>query len=188
MSINPNSHVPIYLQIADHIRRALAAGVYRTGEPIPSLRQLALQLVVNPNTVQRAFEELEREGLIHARKGLGMFVTEQGAQAARTRSEDAVYSAFSQGIRAGRAARMPSTRIRDTFERAWTDTDGEPTEESDCGPATSPNSAGFSLKAECGVGSRSSLRNGSNKQPLKRMDSPGEIGLIPTTGSWDHWK
>jgi DNA-binding transcriptional regulator YhcF (GntR family) len=130
MSINSSSHVPIYLQIANHIRRQVAAGVYRAGEPIPSLRQLALELVVNPNTVQRAFEELEREGLIRARKGLGMFVTENGAREARTKSEDAVYGAFTQGIRAGQAARLPPTTIRDTFERAWCESNGEPREES----------------------------------------------------------
>jgi GntR family transcriptional regulator len=119
MSINPNSHVPIYLQIADHIRRSVAAGVYRPGEMVPSLRQLALELVVNPNTVQRAYEELEREGLIHARKGLGMFVTRQGARSAQSKSADAVYAAFTQGIRAGQAANIPPERIRKTFKKAW---------------------------------------------------------------------
>ena len=122
MSIDPNSHVPIYQQIVDHIRRSVAAGVYRPGEMIPSLRQTALDLVVNPNTVQRAYEQLEREGLIEARKGLGMFVTESGAVSAQSKSEAAVYSAFAQGIRAGQAARMPAGRIRGTFKQAWEDT------------------------------------------------------------------
>ena len=119
MSINPNSHVPIYLQIADHIRRAVAAGVYRPGEMVPSLRQLALELVVNPNTVQRAYEELEREGLIHARKGLGMFVTRQGIQSAQSASAAAVYTAFTHGITVGHAAKIPPEQIRRTFKRAW---------------------------------------------------------------------
>jgi len=130
ISINPNSHVPIYQQIVDHIRRSVAAGVYRPGEPIPSLRQLALDLLVNPNTVQRAYEQLEREGLIQARRGLGMFVTQNGAVSALTKSQAAVYSAFTEGIRAGRAAKMPAQRIRTTFDRAWEDTNGGATEES----------------------------------------------------------
>ena len=62
MSVDPNNPIPIYQQIADNIRRSIAAGVYRPGEMIPSLRVLALELTVNPNTVQRAFETLEREG------------------------------------------------------------------------------------------------------------------------------
>lgn len=125
MSIDPNSSVPIYQQIGDYIRRAVAAGVYRPGEMIPSLRAMALDLTVNPNTVQRAYEELEREGLIQARKGLGMFVTKNGAASAQTKSEAAVYSAFNQGIRAGQAANMPPKRIRITFDKAWKDVNAE---------------------------------------------------------------
>lgn len=119
MSINPNSSVPVYLQIADHIRGAVAAGVYRSGEAIPSVRTLALDLTVNPNTVQRAFEELEREGLIEVRKGLGMFVSKNGVSAALAQSEQAMQGAFVQAIRGGRAARIPAKRIRAAFDAAW---------------------------------------------------------------------
>jgi GntR family transcriptional regulator len=125
MGIDPSSSAPIYQQIAAQVRRAVAAGVYRAGEAIPSLRALALELTVNPNTVQRAFEELEREGLIQARKGLGMFVTENGAVSARSRSEAAVYAAFVQGIRAGQAANIPPEKIRGSFDKAWQDTHAE---------------------------------------------------------------
>ena len=129
MSIDPNSHVPIYQQIVEHVRRSVAAGVYRTGEAIPSLRQMALDLVVNPNTVQRAYEQLERDGLVEARKGRGMFVTENGAASALNKSEAAVLSAFALGIQAGQAAKMPDQQIRGTFERAWRDADGQSTED-----------------------------------------------------------
>ena len=123
MSINPNSPVPVYLQIADHIRGAVAAGVYRPGEAIPSVRALALDLTVNPNTVQRAYEELEREALIESRKGLGMFVSKHGTTSAQTQSEQAMQGAFVQAIRGGRAARIPSRRIRAAFDAAWRDTE-----------------------------------------------------------------
>ena len=119
MSINPNSPVPVYLQIADHIRGAVAAGVYRPGEAIPSVRTLALDLTVNPNTVQRAYEELEREALIESRKGLGMFVSKHGTTSAQTQSEQAMQGAFVQAIRGGRAARIPAKRIRAAFDVAW---------------------------------------------------------------------
>lgn len=125
MDIDPHSSAPIYQQVADQVRRAVAAGVYRPGEVIPSLRALAVELTVNPNTVQRAFETLEREGLIQARKGLGMFVTENGAVSARSRSAAAVYATFVQGIRAAQAASMPPERIRDSFDKAWGDTHAE---------------------------------------------------------------
>ena len=119
MAIDPYSSVPIYSQIVEHVRRAVAAGVYRPGEAIPSLRAMALELVVNPNTVQRAYEELEREGLVQARKGLGMFVTENGTASAIDKSAACVYATFVQGIRAGRAAKLSPERIRGSFDQAW---------------------------------------------------------------------
>ncbi len=121
MTIDPHSSTPVYLQIADHVRRAVAAGVYRPGEMIPSLRAMALEMVVNPNTVQRAYEELEREGLIRSRKGLGMFVTTDGVASAQAQSEAAVYASFAEGVRFGQSAKLPPERVRAVFEKAWDD-------------------------------------------------------------------
>lgn len=122
MSIDPNSPVPLFRQIVEHIRRAMAAGVYRSGELIPSQRALALQLTVNPNTVQRAYEVLEREGLVRARKGVGMFVTDEGVHAAQDKAEAGVQATFVQGIRAAQAAGIPAERARAAFERALEET------------------------------------------------------------------
>ncbi len=118
MSVDPNNSVPIYLQIADHIRSAIAAGVYRPGEMLPSQRVLALELTVNPNTVQRAYEKLEREGLIHARKGLGMFVSGRGAVAAQHLSEDSIRRKFAEGIRSAQQAGLSIRKTRSVFEQA----------------------------------------------------------------------
>jgi GntR family transcriptional regulator len=118
LSIDLHSPVPIYQQIAAHIRRSVAAGVYRPGEMIPSLRALALDLVVNPNTVKHAYDQLEREGIIHARKGLGMFVTKQAAETAQTQAIQAVYDSFAEGIRAGRSAKIPPEHLRSIFDLA----------------------------------------------------------------------
>jgi GntR family transcriptional regulator len=57
VKIDPGSHIPIYLQIADGLRAAVAAGVYRPGQALPSLRALAIDARVNPNTVQRAYDQ-----------------------------------------------------------------------------------------------------------------------------------
>lgn len=119
MTIDPSSPIPIFRQIADLIRRSVAAGVYRPGEMIPSLRTLALELRVNPNTVQRAYEELERQGLVRARKGLGMFITHRAVTRARTDSREAVRRVFVQGIQAALAAGMSPTSIRTAFSQAW---------------------------------------------------------------------
>jgi len=121
VNIDPRSHVPIYLQIADGIREAVAAGIYRPGESLPSLRALALDAQVNPNTVQRAYDELAREGLIYSRRGMGLFVANEGTASARTRARHAVRRAFEQGLRAGAAAGMGTEEMRSLFEATLND-------------------------------------------------------------------
>jgi DNA-binding transcriptional regulator YhcF (GntR family) len=118
MKINPNTHEPIYLQIVAEVRKAISAGVYRPGEMIPSLRALAMDLQVNPNTVQRAYDELEREGVIVARRGVGLFVADRDTRQPRTDAEKSMLAAFGQSIRAGIEAGLPPERIRAVFDRA----------------------------------------------------------------------
>ena len=65
---------PIYQQIAHHVRRALARGMINPGDRLPSVRELAQRLKVNQNTVVHAYSQLEREGIIETRRGLGTFI------------------------------------------------------------------------------------------------------------------
>lgn len=76
---------PIYQQIVDEVRRALVTGTLGAEDPLPSVRKLAGQLKVNPNTVQQAYRELEREGLVYVRRGQGTFVAELRGGTARER-------------------------------------------------------------------------------------------------------
>ena len=76
-SFSQNS--PVYLQIAERITRWVLSGEFKTGEQLPSVRQLALEAAVNPNTVQRAYSELEDSGLLVSNGTLGRFVTEDGS-------------------------------------------------------------------------------------------------------------
>ena len=118
MKIDPRSHVPIYLQIAEEVRSAVAAGLYRPGEALPSLRAMAIDVKVNPNTVQRAYDELEREGLVYPQRGKGLYVADQGTTSAQTRTQAAVRRALEEGIRAARAAGMNASQVRVIFEAA----------------------------------------------------------------------
>ena len=65
---------PLYLQIMDEVRRALVVGTLKPEDPVPSVRELATELVVNPRTVLQAYRELEREGVLYVRRGQGTFV------------------------------------------------------------------------------------------------------------------
>jgi len=75
IAINTGSATPIYKQITDQVRLAVATGRLAVGDQLPSVRALAEDLVVNPNTVARAYTDLAREGMIEARTGRGVFVT-----------------------------------------------------------------------------------------------------------------
>src|SRR5882672_11355109 len=74
--IDTGSRLPIYQQLAQQIREGIARGELQPEAGLPSVRQLSRELVVNPNTVARAYTELEREGVLNTRQGLGVFVAE----------------------------------------------------------------------------------------------------------------
>jgi len=76
ISIDPELRQPIYDQIVDEVRRGRVLGMLMPGDALPSVRQLAADLGINPNTVKQAYRELEREGLVHVRRGQGTFVTD----------------------------------------------------------------------------------------------------------------
>src|SRR5277367_3971681 len=76
-SISPASDVPIFRQILQQVHHAVAVGRLQVGEQLPAVRVLAEELVINPNTVARAYQELIREGVLESRSGRGVFVTER---------------------------------------------------------------------------------------------------------------
>ena len=79
MSWEFQDHLPIYAQLMDTLKRRIITGRYLPGEKLPSVRELAAEAGINPNTVQRAFSELEREGLIYTQRATGKYVTENEA-------------------------------------------------------------------------------------------------------------
>jgi GntR family transcriptional regulator len=76
LQLNPSSGVPLYLQLIEQIKHAIEAGAMRAGEQLPSVRQMAEELMINPNTVVRAYRELEHEGVIELKHGSGAFIRE----------------------------------------------------------------------------------------------------------------
>ena len=83
LHVSTEDGMPIYLQIANQIKHLVGARRLAPGDEIPPIRVLAQQLVVNPNTVARAYLELEREGVVVKRHGSGTYISEQGSPLAR---------------------------------------------------------------------------------------------------------
>lgn len=76
MPWNLDSDRPIFIQILERIRLDIVSGRYQPGDKLPSVRELAAEAAVNPNTMQRAFAELERTGLVYSKRTSGRFITE----------------------------------------------------------------------------------------------------------------
>jgi GntR family transcriptional regulator len=81
--LNPASGVPLYLQLMEQVKHAIATGALRPGDQLPTIRALAQELVMNSNTVVRAYRELEHEGVVELRHGLGAFISDTVEQRAR---------------------------------------------------------------------------------------------------------
>jgi GntR family transcriptional regulator len=76
MRLNPSSGTPLYVQLVEQLKHAIATGAVRAGEQLPSVRKMAEDLLINPNTVVRAYRDLESEGIVELRHGSGVFVRE----------------------------------------------------------------------------------------------------------------
>jgi GntR family transcriptional regulator len=78
--LNASSGVPLYLQLIAQVKHAVETGALRPGDQLPTIRALAQELVMNSNTVVRAYRELEHEGIVELRHGLGAFVSDSVAE------------------------------------------------------------------------------------------------------------
>jgi len=94
VSIDPRDPTPIYAQLERALRAAIATGRLQAGDQLPTVRQLAVDLRVNANTVARVYAELERAGVIETRRGVGSFITATAARAQPPREYDRRLRAF----------------------------------------------------------------------------------------------
>lgn len=89
MPWNLDSDRPIYLQLMERIQHDIISGSYKPGDKLPSVRELAMEASVNPNTMQKALSELERIGLVHSRRTSGRFITEDETMIKQLKTETA---------------------------------------------------------------------------------------------------
>ncbi|MBQ8055005.1 MAG: GntR family transcriptional regulator [Lachnospiraceae bacterium] len=121
MAWNFDGSTPIYLQIVNILKGEIAGGAYPPGSRLPSVRDLALEAGVNPNTMQRALAELERTGLVNAQRTAGRFITEDAPQLTQLRysmSEQII----SELVERLRALGLSDEQIPDAV-RAWIERD-----------------------------------------------------------------
>jgi len=112
-AIDPRSGVPIYLQLTDQLKRAVAVGALAPGERLPTVKALAVQLTLNPNTVAKVYRDLEREGIIETAPGRGSFVTGNGTvDKTRVVASEVAQRAVREAVREARALGVPREELR----------------------------------------------------------------------------
>jgi GntR family transcriptional regulator len=113
---NPSSGVPIYLQLMEQVKHGVETGALRPGDQLPGIRPLAEQLVINPNTVAKAYRELEHEGVIELRHGAGAFVAGQARTKKGTEKFRAGQAIVAAAVERLRKSGVTDEEIRRLFE------------------------------------------------------------------------
>ena len=121
---NPSSGVPIYIQLKEQIRHAIETGSLTSGEQLPGIRVLAENLVINPNTVIKVYRELENEGVLEIRHGLGAFIATRRGRSKPGEMRDAqqlvrefVDKLKESGLDAGEIRRLFEAELASEFQR-----------------------------------------------------------------------
>jgi len=117
--LNTGDDGPIYGRIADRVRFAVASGVLRPGELVPSVRELSKQLVVNPNTVARAYRDLQAEGLLEAVRGTGLQVAEAAPARCREARLAFVRDRLRGAIDEARRSALDPAEIESILREEW---------------------------------------------------------------------
>ena len=116
LRLDPARAEPLYAQIRAQIKYLLASGGLRAHDELPSVRSLAETYLINPNTVVRAYTELEREGLVYKKRGTGTFVSAEASHMAHEERDRIVGERLRDAIEEGRALGLREDELRAAFE------------------------------------------------------------------------
>lgn len=116
MKINENSPVPIYQQIIEGMQREILAGVFAADERLPSIRDLAIALKVNPNTISRAYQELANAGTIYFKRGQGAYVTAKSVDDLYEQAKVEMAKHIREIITIARSMNLDRLQVRQIFD------------------------------------------------------------------------
>ena len=113
--LDPNSGVSFYVQLIQQVRQALLFGILKAGDQLPTVKEVSAQVALNPNTVLRAYRELEHDGLVVSRPGLGTFVTATIPPAVEAASYNSLRADLERWIQKARARGVDDSRLAALF-------------------------------------------------------------------------
>ena len=121
LHVDPGNGLPVYQQLTDQVRRAVAIGVLKAGEQLPTVKAIASSLVINPATVTRALRELEHLGIVETLPGRGAYVRDDAAVGvAATGARDVVRMAIDSALREARSLGVEEDAVERLFSEALT--------------------------------------------------------------------
>lgn len=120
MSVNFNNRDPVYVQVVRHFKEQIATGAFEPGQEIPSRRELANKLKINPNTAQRAYKEMEGEGLIYTERNLPSRITKDENILASVR-EELILQAVDNFVDSIRSIQVPIDEVLDLVKEKYAD-------------------------------------------------------------------
>jgi GntR family transcriptional regulator len=118
-SINIDSTIAVYVQIANYVQFAIASGRLKPGDKLPSMRELAEQLGIDMNTVERAYRDLEVMGLVSARQTMGVYVNKGVDAKCRERCRMQIIGRLHEVVAEGKAAGLSAAQVRDIIKRSY---------------------------------------------------------------------
>jgi len=116
--LDPRSGIAPYRQLVEQVRQAVSLGVLRPGDRLPSVREVVGQITINPNTVHRAYRDLEHEGVVEARAGLGTFIAASSTSTANEEDQAALLGELREWIARARRAGFDDAGIAALVARA----------------------------------------------------------------------
>ena len=118
-SIDINSSVAVYVQIENHVQFAIASGRLKAGDQLPSVRELSERLGVNPNTVAKAYRDLEVMGLLYTRRGMGVFVNKGIEGKCREDCRKRIIGRMHEVVAEAKAAGMSKGEVQEVAEKSF---------------------------------------------------------------------
>ncbi len=125
MKIDPDNGIPIYQQIIDGMHLSVLAGRYRDGDRVLPVRELAMELRINPNTVAKAYRLMQDEGLLVSRPGGGNFIAVPAEEALRREREETISADLAKLAAKARTLGIPPERLRELLDNAQQERRGE---------------------------------------------------------------
>ena len=122
IKVNPENGIPLYLQIIKQVKYLVACGALKSGDQLPPVRDLAMQLRINPNTVARAYHELRHEKIITSKWGEGTFISEEVTKIAESEKKKIIAEILDQAIHQAASLGLTKEEITQIFSKELKET------------------------------------------------------------------